>query len=497
MRRFAILVAADEYQHFSPTPFCHLDAKLLQSTLTTKLDYAPQDVTTLLLGPLGSEQPGDVLQHIEATVKLSSDGDTILFYFAGHGDYFEGEPYLILPSTEPAQKRPTALSLRAIAENLRSPNRLNVRILDACHSGCDVRSPELGVVNASGFVRSLSKDASEGWVTLAACKADEFSYPDQEERQGVFTLALCQAIRNLKDGSQAYPEILKVETTRIVETWANRHGLVQTPTINASISGNLSIGVRAQDAPLISRTECSSKSAAESIDIKTNEEHIARLARLRRFGRINDDRHRQALRSLIQQYHNSLLSHAARIPGYGCQIAVGEPNVIQAEIPDQFRAVVISAVAGKKIRPLHKVRTWREYKDQDGHGSYLGFAAPWMNRQFVDHHIVEQTAVMPPSCVTLRLSSDGYVPNVLGLVYLCPLQLRVLAIYAIATGGTDQGESVEWEHPKITMKFVTLEEAGADAVDAECTAFVAGLAKTISDALSQRLNYLEFEEQQE
>ena len=151
MRRFGIIVATEKYAHFSPTPFCHADAKLLHSTLTSDLDYADQDVLLMLLDPSDTKYPSDVLAAIEGVVDKAKDGDTILFYYAGHGDYYDDDAYLILPSTKPSDKKKTALPLRDISSRLRDGNRINVRIFDACHSGYDVRSADVENVNAPEF----------------------------------------------------------------------------------------------------------------------------------------------------------------------------------------------------------------------------------------------------------------------------------------------------------------------------------------------------------
>ncbi len=99
MARYAIFISVENYANFSTTKFTHADSKLIYSALTEQCDYSKQHSLLLNLSPDDEKSPSEILTAINKTVSNSSAGDSILFYFAGHGHYYDGRTYLILPNT--------------------------------------------------------------------------------------------------------------------------------------------------------------------------------------------------------------------------------------------------------------------------------------------------------------------------------------------------------------------------------------------------------------
>lgn len=242
MTRYAIIMSVENYKHFTPTKFTHADSDLIYNTLTKTCDYAEQHAIIFKLSPNDSKSPSEILSEIKSAVLNSTSGDSILFYFAGHGHYQEGKAYLILPDTAPGAYETTALMLDDLSNELRVRERSCFRLFDACHSGIDVRDGE-DKPNSQDFIRSVNHDAS-GWVTLAACKEDQFSISDPKIGHGLFTHYLCEEIASFKPDEPIYPEILKVQITDKVLEHSKTLGNIQTLTLNASISGNISIATR-------------------------------------------------------------------------------------------------------------------------------------------------------------------------------------------------------------------------------------------------------------
>ncbi len=81
MKRFAIIMASDEYREpaYSKTPHCHDDARLLRRTLLECCDYAEQDIVLELLEPTTEITPTDLLAKIGEVGARSEPGDSILF----------------------------------------------------------------------------------------------------------------------------------------------------------------------------------------------------------------------------------------------------------------------------------------------------------------------------------------------------------------------------------------------------------------------------------
>ena len=125
MTRYAIIISVEKYCHprFDPTPFTHADGKLLRfdpdrkmrlhgSTLPVSFGLIPEKTKTV----------DEILAEIRKTVEGADKGDSVLFYFAGHGHLAKkDEAYLILPDTEPNKYESTALALEKISEELRQP----------------------------------------------------------------------------------------------------------------------------------------------------------------------------------------------------------------------------------------------------------------------------------------------------------------------------------------------------------------------------------------
>lgn len=274
MTRYAIIMSVENYKRFSPTKFTHADSDLIYHTLTKMCDYAEQHVIILKLSPIDSKSPPEILSEIKAAVSNSTSGDSILFYFAGHGHYQEGKTYLILPDTVPGAYETTALMIDDLSNELRVRERSCFRLFDACHSGLDVRDGE-DKPNSQDFIRSINHDAS-GWVTLAACKEDQFSISDPEIGHGLFTNYLCDEISAISPDEPIYPEILKVKITDKVLEHSKTLGYSQTPTLNASISGNISIATRRATIVTSETDETIGENKTNSLDLR-----IARLMEIK------------------------------------------------------------------------------------------------------------------------------------------------------------------------------------------------------------------------
>lgn len=171
MNRYAIIISVEDYSHFTKTSFAHADSELLCRTLTEICDYPSQHTLLLKLSPETEKRPVEILSEIKNIVDGSGPGDTILFYFAGHGHYSEGRTFLILPGTIPGAYETTALPLDDISKELRQPERACFRIFDSCHSGLDVRGDEINP-DAEAFMRAIMQieQATNSLVSFAVQK---------------------------------------------------------------------------------------------------------------------------------------------------------------------------------------------------------------------------------------------------------------------------------------------------------------------------------------
>lgn len=237
MIRHAIILSCEEYDNYRPTPYCYSDAILIEEALVEFCDYDRTNITSRTLFQKDTESTLEsVLELIKNVICKSNPEDTILFYFAGHGDVVEDDAYLILPMTIRGEESTTALSIKSINNLFKEYNRHNFRILDACHSGFDSRDG-----SKKDFVDII---ANQSWATLASCSKNEKSYSDDKLEQGIFTYYIAESIKEWEKNSHISIEGLKIKVCEGVKHWCEKEGLSQTPTLNSSISGNISIATR-------------------------------------------------------------------------------------------------------------------------------------------------------------------------------------------------------------------------------------------------------------
>lgn len=235
--RYFVGLSCEEYCNYENISFCHNDLFLLQETLVDFCDYERENVYTQMVYLEADESNCKYwYSQLEDVCKKSTQYDTILFYFAGHGTVLGDDAFLLLPNSVPGDEINTALSLSKINTILKTAKGSSFKIVDACHSGLDVR----GDIDA-GFV---SKLLDKSWATLASCSEKESSYPDVKKEQGIFTYYISESIKKWKKETEITIEELKVVVAGMMDGWCRETGLSQHPTLNASIVGIQSLAIR-------------------------------------------------------------------------------------------------------------------------------------------------------------------------------------------------------------------------------------------------------------
>ena len=403
MTRYAIIISVEKYRHFQQTPFTHADGELLRSTLIEKCDYTAQHCLSLQLTPEETKTGGEILAEIRNTVEGADRGDSILFYFAGHGHLAKkGEAYLILPDTDPNKYESTALALDKISEELRRPEIICFRVFDACHSGLDVRSNS-DEPDSGAFIRAVTHDAF-GWVTLAACREDESSYPDADFGHGIFTYYLCEYIRNLEPDKLVLPELLKVD---IVEKVLERTRQQQTPTLNASISGNISLAVRRQDDP---------QEKPDALPSETTKELRERIVKLQNIPDLLAEGH---LEKSLEVLVETCKEEFERVNDLGGELSVTSPISAQ-DIPEGMHRDLIQFVLDQGFHPQHRLERQIERERLPYSMRY-----DYKPRIITTHYDIWQSSELPRSVTIIGIQGDGRcIPDVKVLLYVIPLQLK-------------------------------------------------------------------------
>jgi formylglycine-generating enzyme required for sulfatase activity/uncharacterized caspase-like protein len=119
-------------------------------------------------------------------------GDTLWFFFAGHGKRKNERDYLMPIDADSGDVAGTGLAVRDLVEQLRGSGAGNVILLiDACRDD-DSRD---GV--------GIGLEKQQGVITLFACAPEQQSYEIDELQAGAFTYALLQGLRIQGEGNCA------------------------------------------------------------------------------------------------------------------------------------------------------------------------------------------------------------------------------------------------------------------------------------------------------
>lgn len=180
----------------------------------------------------------NILAALEFAAARTSDGDTLVFLFAGHGMETAGEAFLLPVDARRNLLADTALPMRLVNAALRSFRGANVLFLiDACRNEPDAARSDADAALDERFARNLRPtlrvDAGrEPTVALLlACEVGQRAWEMPETGHGVFTNFVLRGLQ----GGAAEPDGT-VRLSRLsryvqaeVSAWAERQQKQQTP----------------------------------------------------------------------------------------------------------------------------------------------------------------------------------------------------------------------------------------------------------------------------
>lgn len=174
----------------------------MENVLTTYYDYSECNIHSEKLNRCYEKSAKDILNDIAIMEKDSQDGDTIVFYYSGHGAIKNISSYIVLPNTKSDNLEETALSVYDLVNALSGNNKLNIIILDCCYSG---QAMSLHNYNTKDIVNGT------GVVVLSACKQNEKSNEYDSIEHGIFTYSLIEALKNFEMNKNITPQELICE----------------------------------------------------------------------------------------------------------------------------------------------------------------------------------------------------------------------------------------------------------------------------------------------
>ncbi|MBD2175481.1 GUN4 domain-containing protein [Pseudanabaena sp. FACHB-1998] len=228
-RNCAVIVGINDYDEISPLKYAKSDAERMRDFFMQDLGVSQDDLYFFTDDSPRNAQ-GRKTQPTYGTLKsflgdrfanpFLSAGDTLWFYFSGHGMPCEGRDYLLPSDGNPRSIPDLAIPIGYVTERLRRSGADNVvMLIDACRSD--------GAKNAG---MGIGEEKQQGVITFFSCSPSQVSYEIDEIGQGAFTNVLLEALRIQGEGNCAtverFYQFLRTQVPRLTQRYKN---YVQTP----------------------------------------------------------------------------------------------------------------------------------------------------------------------------------------------------------------------------------------------------------------------------
>lgn len=168
--KFAFIIGINNYKNINSLEYAENDAKSIKEILINDYDYKEKNIT-MLLGENASKE--NILNHYSKYINETCDNDSLLFYYAGHGETYmgiQGNEGFLVPYDGTQENWNTLIGWKEIIEkgNLIKSKHI-FYVIDACYSGLALsRGPAFA---SSRFLTDiLSRPARQ---VLTAGKGDQ------------------------------------------------------------------------------------------------------------------------------------------------------------------------------------------------------------------------------------------------------------------------------------------------------------------------------------
>lgn len=255
-QKWAILIGVGDYEdgNINDLPYAPEDAKQIYSLLKERGEFYEEHLLLMVDDSPPDSLPtrSNILLKLATWLQPVRKGDTVLFYFSGHGVADAERGYLVPIGARMAVIREESIGLDTVMEYLRDSGAGKVLVLlDACHSGmAKVGAPTEAM--GEGFEKSIVLEPrpeyeAEGEVVLASCQPEQYSYPYDPgaafsvQNRSLFTHFVLQGLGGTADKAPRDRVVTVSELNEFVyqgvTTRAAEIGVVQKPMIKISGTG--------------------------------------------------------------------------------------------------------------------------------------------------------------------------------------------------------------------------------------------------------------------
>ena len=245
MKRWGIIIGINAYDDpsINGLQYAAPDARSIYQVLTHPQTGSFKAEHLHLLTSDSENEPTrtNILESLSLLSQIIQEGDTVLFYFVGHGLTQNGINYLLPADTRVSVPAETAIPLSQFYQTIKNASQ-QIIFLNAFHKGWHLRGKEVPLdVMSNSFAEAVFSRAA-GRVTLTACNIDESSFEDDNLGYGVFAYYLLEALHGtadtLNDKQVTVSEVSK-HVTEEVKAWAFANRKQQTPRFSSSISAEV------------------------------------------------------------------------------------------------------------------------------------------------------------------------------------------------------------------------------------------------------------------
>ncbi|MEA5620969.1 SUMF1/EgtB/PvdO family nonheme iron enzyme [Cronbergia sp. UHCC 0137] len=225
----AVVIGVNEYDEIQPLQYAKTDAERVRDYFLHSLgvqseqlyffsDDSPRNSLSKKTQPTYGTLNSFFNDRFEQPFLES--GDTLWFYFSGHGMPYAGRDYLLPIDGNPRTVPNLAIPITYITERLRRSGADNIVLfIDACRS-TGQKSGGLGI----------GEETQQGVITFFSCSPSQVSYEIEEIQQGAFTHVLLNGLQIQGESNCATVERLYNYLRHQVPQLTQRHkNYIQTP----------------------------------------------------------------------------------------------------------------------------------------------------------------------------------------------------------------------------------------------------------------------------
>ena len=245
MKRWGIIIGINAYDdpNINGLQYAAPDARSIYEALTHPQTggFKAEHLHLLTSGSENHSTRSNILESLSLLNQIIQAGDTVIFYFSGHGLTQNGINYLLPSDTRANAPAETAIPLSKVYQAIQN-SRQQVILFDVFHKGSHRRGEEIPLaVMSDTFAEAVLLKAA-GRVTLTSCNINESSFEDDNLGYGVFAYYLLEALygtpATLADKHVTVSEVNR-HVAEKVKAWAFANRKRQTPQISSTISNEV------------------------------------------------------------------------------------------------------------------------------------------------------------------------------------------------------------------------------------------------------------------